>query len=74
MAVIAVTGENKDEMFAFNCTSDFVNIAEALQMSKSNLGSCIDIGASNVYSPDREKFSNYKSIDRDIMTADGRIL
>ena len=71
---MAVAGENKDEMFAFNCTSDFVNIAEALQTSRSNLGSCVDSGASDVYSPDREKFSNYKSLDRDIMTADGRIL
>ena len=73
-AVVAVAGENKDEMFAFNCTSDFVNIAEALQTSRSNLGSCVDSGASDVYSPDREKFSNYKSIDRDITTADGRTL
>ena len=51
-AVVAVVDTNKDEMFAFTCMSDFANVAKALQMSRMNLGSCIDSGASNVYFPD----------------------
>jgi hypothetical protein len=73
-AVVAVADNQKDEMFAFSCTSDFVSVAEALQTSKLKLDSCIDSGASDVYSPHREKFTNYRQIDRDIMTADGRKL
>jgi len=61
-------------MFVFTCTSDFVCVAESLQVPKLRLGSCIDSGASNVYSPDREKFTNYRPISRDITTADGRKL
>ena len=34
----------------------------------------MDSGASRVYSPDRSKFANYRSVDRSITTADGRKL
>ena len=71
MAVVAVADNNKEELFAFQCMSDFANVTEALQASKSNLRSCVDSGASEVYSPDQERFTNYKMIDRDITTADG---
>ena len=43
-------------------------------MPKSRLGTCIDRGASQVYSPDRSNFANYKPIDRSITTADGNQL
>ena len=33
-AVVAVADTDKDEMFVFTCTSDFANIAKALQNSK----------------------------------------
>jgi len=72
-ATVAAT-EDDDKFFAFTCTSDFANVAEALQVPKSRLGTCIDSGASRVYSPDRSKFTNYKPIDRGITTADGRQL
>ena len=68
-AVVAVS-EEKDELFAFVCTSAYANVAEALQVPKSKLGTCVDSGASRDYCPDRAKFSNYKQIDRDITTAD----
>jgi hypothetical protein len=69
-----VANEKEDGLFAFMCTSDYVDVANAIQVPKSRLGGCIDSGASRDYSPDREKFSNYRSIERDITTADGRIV
>jgi Reverse transcriptase (RNA-dependent DNA polymerase)/gag-polypeptide of LTR copia-type len=73
-ATVAAADEDDKEFFAFTCTSDFANVAEALQVPKSRLGTCIDSGASRVYSPDRSKFTDYKTIDRSITTADGRQL
>ena len=55
-------------------TSDYAHVAKTLQVSRSKLGSCIVSGASDVYSPDQEKFANYKPISRDITTADRRKL
>ena len=69
-AVVAAADDDK-ELFAFTCTSDFANVAEALHVPKSRLGTCIDSGASQVYCPDRSKFANYKVIDRSVTTADG---
>ena len=66
--------DDDKELFAFTCTSDFANVAEALQVPKSWLGTCIDSGASRVYSPDSSKFTNYKLIDCSITTADGQQL
>ena len=51
-AVVAVADNNKDELFAFTCTSDYANVAENLQVLRSKLGSCIDSGVSEVYCPD----------------------
>ena len=73
-AVVAVADNDKDELFAFTCTSDYANITETLQVPKSKLGSCIDSGASEVYCPDQEKFANYRLINQSITTADGRKL
>jgi len=52
MTIVAVADDKKEPMFAFMCTSNFACIVESLQVPKSRLGSCIDSGASNVYSPD----------------------
>ena len=65
-AVMAIADNDKDELFAFTCTSNYANVAENLQVPKSKLGSCIDSGASEVYCPDWEKFANYKLIDQSI--------
>ena len=76
-AVVAATGGDNKELFAFTCTSDFANVAKALQVPKLRLGTCIDSGVSRVYSPDRPdwlKFANYRTIDHSITTADGRQL
>ena len=69
-ATVAAVDDDDKELFAFTCTSDFANVAEALQVPKSWLGMCINSGASQVYSHDSSKFTNYKSIDRSITTAD----
>jgi hypothetical protein len=69
-----VANEKDDGLFAFTCTSDYKDVANAIQVPKSRLGGCVDSGASRHYSPDREKFSNYQTIDRDITTADGRLV
>ena len=74
MATVAAVDEDDKELFTFTCTSDFANVAKAIQVLKLRLGTCIDSGASRVYSPDSSKFTNYKSIDRSITTADGRQL
>ena len=74
MATVAATNDEENELFTFTCTSDFANVAEALQVPKSRLGTCIDNGASRVYSLDRTRFTNYKTIDRRITAADGREL
>ena len=71
MATVATTEDAEDKLFAFTCTSDFVNIATISPHLKTMLGTCVDSGASNNYSPDQTKFSNYKEIDT---TADGRII
>ena len=71
MAVVAVADNKKDQMFAFTCTSDYVNVAKMLQTSKTNLGSCVDSGVSDIYSLDRDTFTNYKLINWNITIADG---
>jgi hypothetical protein len=73
-SAVVAADEEKDELFAFVCTSAYANITETLQVPKSRLGTCVDSGASRDYCPDRSKFSNYKPIDRDITTADGRTI
>ena len=54
--------------------SDHMAIAQNLDVPKSKLGTCIDSRASKDYCFDRSKFSNYKSIQRKITTADGHLL
>ena len=61
-----------DNMFVFACTSDYAAVVETLQLLKSKLRTSLNSGATQVYSPDHSKFSNYRTINRDITTADGR--
>jgi hypothetical protein len=72
-AVVAANDE-EGELFAFTCSSDHTAVAAKLVVPNSHLGTCIDSGASHDYCPDRSKFTNYKSIQRKITTADGRTL
>ena len=73
-ATIVEAKDDEEEMFAFTCTSDYTDIAAATPVLKSSFGTCIDSGASNNYSPDQTKFSNYQEIDKDISTADGHVV
>src|ERR1700678_3113465 len=73
MATVA-TNDDEGDLFVFTCLSDYAAVAERLEMPKSRLGTCIDSGASMDYCPDPARFTNYKSIQQKIMTADGRTL
>jgi gag-polypeptide of LTR copia-type len=70
-AVVVVTDDDNSELFVFTCTSDYIAIANFLDVPKSRLGMCIDSGASWHYCPDRTKFTDYKQVKT---TADGRTL
>ena len=72
MAAIADTRHDADDLFAFTCTSDYADVANVLNVPKSQLGACIDSGASRHYSPYRNAFTDYHPIhNRSITTADG---
>ena len=72
MAVIADTRHNADDLFAFTCISDYADVANALNVPKSQLGTCVDSGASRHYSPHRNVFTDYSPIhNQSITTADG---
>ena len=72
--VVVAADDNKEELFAFTCTSDYVAVANTLDLPRSKLGTCMDSGASRHYCPDRTKFTDYKPLERKITTADGRSL
>jgi len=72
--MVAATNDDNEELFTFTCTSNYADVTKILQVPKSKLGTCIDSGASCDYLPDHSKFTNYRTIYRDIMTADGRIV
>ena len=72
--MVAVVKDEDNNFFAFTCTSDYADIAESSKFPKSRYGTCINSRASNDYSPDRTKFSNYREIERSITTADRRSL
>ena len=73
-ATVAAVNDDDNDLFAFTCTSDFANVAESSKILKSKFGTCVNSRASNDYSPDRTRFTNYREVERDITTADGRIL
>ena len=72
--MVAAANDDDNNLFAFTCTSHFANMAESLKILKSKFGTCVNSGASNDYSPDQTRFTNYQEVERDITTADGRIL
>ena len=69
--VVVAADNNEGDLFAFTCMSDHAVIAWNLNVPKSKLSTCIDSRASKDYWPDRSKFSNYKSIQCKITTANG---
>jgi len=71
---VVVADDDKEELFAFTCTSDYVALTDAIDVPKSRFGTCVDSGASRHYCPDRAKFTGYKPVERKITTADGRTL
>ena len=73
MAVIAVDNE-ENELFAFTCTSDYMAMADKLDMLKSKLGTCIDSRASRDYCLDQSKSITHRTVDWKITTADRRLL
>jgi hypothetical protein len=62
-----------EELFAFSCTSNFMNAANDLGANKTKLGAIIDSGASWHFTLDRDHLINYQPIqNKPITTADGR--
>ena len=47
-ATVAASNDEDKEFFAFTCMSNFANVAEALQVTKSRLRTCIDSGVYTV--------------------------
>ena len=72
--VVIADDDQKDDLFAFTCTSDYVAVVKMLDVPRSKLGTCMDSGALNHYCPDQSKFMDYKSIECEITTANGRTL
>ena len=64
---VEATG-NADEISTFICTSDYVEVANTLNVPKSRLGACIDSGASWHYSLDHDVFINYCPINNTTIT------
>ena len=72
--VVITADDNEGDLFTFTCMSDHAAIAQNLNIPKSKLSTCIDSRASKDYCPDKLKFSNYKSIQCKITTANGHSL
>jgi hypothetical protein len=67
-----ITAE-KPEVFAFTCTSNFVELASLITIPKARLGAIVDSGASQHFCPDKSKFSNFVlTTGCPIRTADGK--
>ena len=62
VAAVEATG-NADEIFAFTCTSDYIEVTNTLNVPKSQLGACINSSTSQHYSPDCNAFINYCPIN-----------
>ena len=55
----AVAKIEKDELFAFTCTSDYVALIKTLELPKDKFGACVDSGTSSQYCPNCAQFQNY---------------
>jgi hypothetical protein len=51
-AVVVAVEEEENELFAFTCMSNYMAVADELDVLKLRLGMCIDSGASSDYCPD----------------------
>jgi len=71
---VVAADDDKEDLLAFTCTSAYVAVAESIDVPKSKLGTCMDSGASQHYCPDRSKFTDYRAVEREVTTADGRTL
>lgn len=72
--VVVATNNDKEDLFAFTCTSDCVAMADTLDVLRSKLGTCIDSGTLKHYCPDKSKFTSYKPMVCKITMADRRML
>ena len=52
-----------EEIFAFNCMSDFTAVADALCTPKSKSRAIADSGTSHHFSPDKSKLENYHPLE-----------
>jgi hypothetical protein len=70
---VNITTAEKPEVFAFTCTSDFVELASLIAIPKARLGAIVDSGASWHFCPNKSKFSNFvPTTGCPIETADGK--
>ena len=72
--VVVADDNQRDDLFAFTCMSNYVAVAKMLNVPRSKLGTCMDSGALKHYCPDWSKFMDYKSIECEITTANGGTL
>ena len=71
-AAAAEATSNADEIFTFTCTSNYIEVANALNIPNSQLGACIDSSSSQHYSPNCNAFINHCPINNTtITTANG---
>jgi hypothetical protein len=62
--------EAEETMYAFACTSDYAHVAS--RATKNSVQAMMDSGASDHFSPERDKFTNYRStVPAPIYAADG---
>jgi hypothetical protein len=70
------SSDDSSDGYAFTATSNFAAVAAALSIPKGKRGAIVDSGASRHYSPEREKFITFRTLDppRKILTAGGHVI
>jgi hypothetical protein len=70
---VNVATAEKLELFAFTCTSDFVELVSLLTILKARLGAIVNNGATCHFCPNKSKFANFVLTSGwPIRTADGK--
>ena len=70
---VNITTVEKLDVFAFTCTSDFMELASLITIPKARLGAIVDSGATRHFCPNKSKFSNFiPTSGWPIRTADGK--
>jgi hypothetical protein len=59
---------NEDDLFAFSCTSDYVNAANDLGKDKARIDTIVDSGATWHFTLDKGKLINYQTIQNKLVT------